>query len=52
MVSEVFVILVSCIVEEEDAVDRITSDVEGFVCRYCRGDPTESAVSHEENRQA
>ena len=46
MASEVFVILVLCVVEEEDAVDSITSDVKRFVCGNCRGDAAESAVSH------
>lgn len=39
-------ILVSRIMEEEDAVDRITADVKRFVCGNCRGNAAESAVSH------
>lgn len=39
-------ILVSRIMEEEDAVDRITAGVKRFVCGNCRGNAAESAVSH------
>ena len=46
MLSEVVVILVSSIVEEEDAVDRITSGIKRFVCGNRRGNAAESAVSH------